>query len=59
MMKRKERKDQLAYLYSLIENEDVVPEVYQDPDSKLYGYNINGLNWIPAIYYDAAPFNYG
>ena len=59
MMKRKERKDQLAYLYSLIENDDVVPEVYQDPDSKLYGYNINGLNWIPAIYYDAAPFNYG
>lgn len=59
MMKRKERKDQLAYLYSLIENEDVVPEVYQDPESQLYGYNINGLNWIPAIYYKAKPFNYG
>lgn len=56
---RKERRERLAYYYPLIESGEIVPILYEDERTGLFGYRIDDLVIIPPSYYYAYPFCFG
>lgn len=56
---RKERRERLAYYYPLIESGEIMPVLYKDERTGLWGYRIDDLDIITPSYYDAFPFYFG
>ncbi len=59
VLARKERRERLTYYYPLIESGEIIPMLYEDEKTGLWGYRIDDLDIITASYYDAFPFYFG
>ena len=56
---KRARKERLNYYGSLIESGEIMPEPFQDNETKSWGYSVNGEEIISATYSEVKPFYMG